>query len=116
MKQGAAELRLELLDRGGEGGLRDVTELGRAREPERLRRCKEIPHLMHFHESPLSRSALRYDSAIGPKRGLWIDNQTVLFSRGDVWLISASASSTQGVSAMTIYMVERDLKGIAMSD
>jgi hypothetical protein len=50
MKQRTAELRLELLDRGGEGGLRNTASLGGSREAQRLCGCKEIPHLVHFHE------------------------------------------------------------------
>ena len=50
MKQRTAELRLELLDRRGEGRLRNMASLGGSREAQRLCRRKEIPHLVHFHE------------------------------------------------------------------
>ncbi len=50
MEQRTAELRLELLDRRGEGRLRNMASLGGSREAQRLCRRKEIPHLVHFHE------------------------------------------------------------------
>src|SRR6516162_8329492 len=55
-KQVAAQLALELLDRAGQRGLRDVALLGCLGEIELAHRRQEISDLMHFHSSNLSTS------------------------------------------------------------
>src|SRR6516164_7187220 len=50
-KQVAAQLALELLDRAGQRGLRDVALLGCLGEIELAHRRQEISDLMHFHSS-----------------------------------------------------------------
>src|SRR5262249_48832146 len=52
-EQVAAELLLELLDRAGQRGLRDVTFLGSLGEIQLADRRQEISDLMHFHACSL---------------------------------------------------------------
>jgi hypothetical protein len=55
-------------------------------------------------------------SAAAARRRLWIDNQTVVSARTILWLSSHDRSTNPRSIAMTVYMVERNLKGIPMSD
>src|SRR4051812_6705426 len=49
-----AELGLELLDRGGERGLRDLARLSRAREASVLANREEVANLVELHVGSLS--------------------------------------------------------------
>jgi len=49
MEQRPAELGLELLDRPGQGRLRDPRPFGGAGEVERVGQRQEVPDLLHFH-------------------------------------------------------------------
>ena len=69
-KQRTAELRLQLLDCSSKSRLGDVAVFGGARKAQCLRRSKEIPHLVHFHERPHCEPGWAQYSRVCPNTGI----------------------------------------------
>jgi hypothetical protein len=52
-----------------------MAQLGPSRKTQRLRRGKEIPHLVHFHHDTVGKGfAINMMSRFLPNWWLWIDN------------------------------------------